>query len=50
MTFGKYGPADGKPGMPIPEMRRKDPSYVRWLLANADIVKNDRYWQKALTQ
>jgi exodeoxyribonuclease X len=48
MTFGKYGPADGKPGMPIPEMRRKDPSYVRWLLANADIVKNDRYWQKAL--
>ncbi len=50
MTFGKYGPADGKPGMAIPEMRRKDPGYVRWLLANADIVKNDRYWQKALTQ
>jgi exodeoxyribonuclease X len=50
MSFGKYGPADGKPGMPIPEMRRKDPGYVRWLLANADIVKKDLYWQKALTQ
>lgn len=52
MTFGsKYSPHQCPPlGMPIAEMRRKDPSYVRWLLANADIVKNDRYWQKALTQ
>lgn len=52
MTFGsKYSPHQFPPlGMPIADMRRRDPSYVRWLLANADIVKNDRYWQKALTQ
>lgn len=48
-TFGKYGPKDGKLGSPIAEVRRADPGYVRWCLANADLVKNDPYWQKALT-
>ena len=52
MTFGsKYSPYQYPPlGMPIADMRKRDPGYVRWLLANADIVKQDRYWQKALTQ
>lgn len=49
MSFGKYGPKDGQPGMSIAEMRRVDPGYVRWLLQNADIVKGDPYWRKALT-
>lgn len=48
MPFGKYGPKDGKPGMSIEEMRRLDPGYVSWLLNNADQVKNDPYWLKAL--
>jgi exodeoxyribonuclease X len=51
MTFGsKYSPYQFPPlGLPIPEMRKRDPSYVAWLLKNADIVKECPYWQKALT-
>lgn len=50
MTFGsKYSPHQYPPnGMPIAEMRARDPGYVRWLLANADTVKDDVYWQRAL--
>lgn len=49
-TFGKYGPQDGNKGMPIAEVRRMDPGYISWCLRSCDIVKNDPYWKKALTQ
>lgn len=32
MPLGKYGPANGKPGILISEVRRTDPSYVSWCL------------------
>jgi exodeoxyribonuclease X len=48
-TFGKHGPKDGQPGRPIAEVKRSDPSYIRWCLSGAcDIVNKDLYWQKAL--
>jgi len=51
MSFGKFGPKNGQPGMLISELRRKNPSYVRWLLSGAcDQVNDDPYLQKALTQ
>lgn len=51
ISFGKYGPQNGEPGMLIKEMRRKDPNYVQWLLSGkCDIVNNDPYLKKALTQ
>jgi exodeoxyribonuclease X len=48
-SFGKYGPKDGKKGALISEVLRSDRGYVKWCLANADIVKESPYWQKALT-
>jgi len=48
-TFGKYGPQDGKPGMPVAWVRQNDRGYVQWCLRSCDIVKDDPYWQKALT-
>lgn len=48
-TFGKYGPKDGaKQGLPIAEVRKMDPGYIRWCLSSCDIVTGDEYWQKAL--
>jgi exodeoxyribonuclease X len=47
-TFGKYGPQDGKLGMPIEEVRRMDPGYIRWCLSSCDQVRDDPYYQKAL--
>lgn len=47
-SFGKYGPRDGKLGDLIADTKRTDPGYVKWCLNNADIVKNDPYYQKAL--
>jgi exodeoxyribonuclease X len=46
-TFGKYGPSDGKPGVPIAEVRRTDPGYIEWCLYKCDQCK-DEYWQRAL--
>jgi exodeoxyribonuclease X len=46
-TFGKYGPADGKPGRLITEIRRSDPGYVEWCLYKCDMCR-DEYWQRAL--
>ena len=44
-TFGKFK------GRPISEVRKLDPSYIRWCLSGkCDIVNGDRYWQQALTQ
>lgn len=56
LSFGKYGPysdwakANGqKKGMPIAELRKLDPGYLRWLLSGAcDTVNDDPYLQKAL--
>lgn len=49
-TFGKYGPKDGaKQGVPITEVRKIDPGYIRWCLSSCDIVTSDPYWHKALT-
>jgi len=48
-TFGKYGPKDGaKQGVPIAEVRKIDPGYIRWCLSSCDVVTGDEYWQKAL--
>ncbi len=46
MTFGKYGPADGKPGMLIKELKRSDSNYVSWLLNKSD-QRDDPYFRKA---
>lgn len=48
MSFGKYGPADGKPGMLISELKRIDPNYVSWLLNKSDVARDDPYFRKAL--
>jgi exodeoxyribonuclease X len=44
-SFGKFK------GSLISEVRKLDPSYIRWCLSGkCDIVNEDPYWQKALTQ
>lgn len=51
IDFGKHGPKpeEGRPqGMLIEEMRRTDPGYVKWLLANA--CDDKPYLRKALTR
>lgn len=46
-TFGKYGPKDGKPGQVIADVRKADPSYIRWCLGVPDFA-SDPYLTKAL--
>lgn len=45
MTFGKYGPKDGNPGMRIRDLRVQNPGYVSWLKKNCG---DDKYLMKAL--
>jgi exodeoxyribonuclease X len=46
MSFGKHGPKDGKKGMLISEMVKKDPGYVTWMKNN--MADMDPYLRKAL--
>lgn len=45
MTFGKYGPKDGKQGKRIRDLKIEDAGYVSWLRKNCS---EDKYLMKAL--
>lgn len=48
LRFGKYGPQNGQPGKELWEVLETDPSYVTWLIENADVELDNEAYEEYL--